>query len=269
MDTLFFYLSKIGWTFVQPDILFFYLLLLATVLLWLNKVKTAKRIFTFLTVLVLVVGLAPIGYFLNRPLENRFTSNPTLPGRVDGIILLGGTIQPAISFEWNQVALGTSAEREIAFATLANQYPNARLLMSGGSGNIMNQEHREADLSPRLLRDLNVDTSRVVFERDSRNTYENALNSKPLMQPKPGETWVLVTSAAHMPRAVGVFCAQQWPVIPWPVDFKTTQDNLGFFFNFANRLDGLNQILHEWAGLVSYRLTGKTEKLLPLACPLS
>jgi uncharacterized SAM-binding protein YcdF (DUF218 family) len=269
MDTLFFYLSKIGWTLVQPDAVLVYVVVIVTLLLWLNKTQTARRLLTLLMLIIVAIAALPISYWLYSPLEKRFAANPALPGSVDGIILLGGTIQPLVSNKWNQVALGPSAEREVAFAALARQYPNARLLMTGGSGNLLNQELKEADLSPRLLRDLGLDSTRVVFERDSRNTYENALNGKPLMQPKPGETWLLITSAFHMPRAVGVFCGQGWPVLPWPVDYKTAEEDESIGFNLAGKLQDLDQVLHEWLGLVAYRVTGKTPALLPSQCPLS
>jgi uncharacterized SAM-binding protein YcdF (DUF218 family) len=269
MDTVFFYLSKIGWTFVQPDALMLYLLVLIALLLWFNKLQSARKLATMLALVAVVVATLPLPYWLYAPLENRFAANPALPDSVDGIILLGGTIQPAISEHWQQVALGATAEREVAFASLARQYPDARLLMTGGSGDLRNQELREADVSPRLLRDLQLDTARVVFERDSRNTYENAVNGKPLMQPKPGETWLLITSAFHMPRSVGVFCGQGWPVIPWPVDYKTSPEDRQLAFNLSSKLIDLDQVLHEWLGLAVYYVTGKIPALLPAQCPLS
>lgn len=266
MDSFFFYLSKIGWSLVQPDAWLVYLLILLTALLWFNKTQSARKLATLLVLLVVAIAVLPVPYWLYSPLEHRFPPNPVLPARIDGIILLGGTIQPVITNQWDQVALGPSAEREVAFVALARQYPEARLLMTGGSGNLRNQELKEADLSPLLLRTMRLDTSRVLFERESRNTYENAVNGKQLMQPQPGETWLLVTSAFHMPRAVGAFCGQGWPVLPWPVDFKTAAADERLSFDLAAKLQDLNNALHEWLGLAAYYATGKSSALLPAQC---
>ncbi len=174
-----------------------------------------------------------------------------------------------MSAAWSQSELSNSAEREVAFVKLARDYPQAKLLMTGGNGGILDQEFREADISRNLLTDLGMNTNRIVFERDSRNTYENAINSKPLMQPQQGETWLLITSGYHMPRSVGIFCQQGWAVLPWPVDHQTSSDTLlRFGLNPAGNLNALRNALHEWAGLVVYYMTGKTPAVLPGICSL-
>jgi uncharacterized SAM-binding protein YcdF (DUF218 family) len=174
-----------------------------------------------------------------------------------------------MSAAWSQTELSSSAEREIAFAQIAREYPQAKLVMSGGNGDIRDQEYREADVSRTLLGNLGMDTNRIVFERDARNTFENARNSKALMQPQPRETWLLITSGYHMPRSVGIFCAQGWPVLPWPVDHETSRETqLRLGLNPAGNLQSLGAALHEWTGLVVYYLTGKTTAVLPGLCSL-
>jgi len=106
----------------------------------------------------------------------------------------------------------------------------------------------------------------IQFERESRNTYENAVLSKELMMPAEGENWILVTSAFHMPRAVGAFCRQQWPVIAYPVDYNSEKGNLlRLDFALDSNLGMLRLAVHEWVGLLAYRLTGKTSSVLPSA----
>jgi uncharacterized SAM-binding protein YcdF (DUF218 family) len=104
----------------------------------------------------------------------------------------------------------------------------------------------------------------VIFEDRSRNTYENAVLSKALAGPAEGERWLLVTSAAHMPRSVGVFRQAGWPVIAYPVDFRTS-DEIGFLQmpDAAQRWAELDQAIKSWVGLVAYWLTGRTSALFP------
>ena len=269
MDTAFFYLSKILWSLFSPDIFLVYLFVAGVVCLLLNKFKAAKILLVITAVLCLAVAVFPVGQWLTYPLEKRFRVNPELPDRVDGIILLGGTVQVQMSHAWSQYELASSAEREIAFARLAREYPQAKLLMTGGNGTLRDQEYREADVSQVLLADLGVDISRVVFERDSRNTYENAVNSTSLMQPQPGENWILVTSAYHMPRSVGIFCQQGWPVLPWPVDHQTSMETLSRVgLELGGNLYMLHTALREWTGLLVYHMTNKTPAILPGLCSL-
>lgn len=269
MDTLFFYLSKIVWAMLSPDSFLLYLLLAGVLCLFLQKLRPAKVLLYLTAVLLLLIAFLPIGQWFLYPLETRFPANPPLPATVDGIILLGGTIQPQLSAAWMQSELTSSAEREITFAQMARQYPQARLLMTGGNGNLSDQEFREADISPTLLAALGVDTGRVVFERNSRNTYENALNSKPLILPQPDENWLLITSAYHMPRSAGIFCRQGWRVLPWPVDHQTSKATLmRIGLNLGVNLNTLRVALHEWAGLLAYYMTDKTTEVLPGICPL-
>lgn len=269
MDNGFFYLSKILWALLAPDLFLVYLFAAGVLCLYLQKLKAAKFFLVASLSLLLIVAFLPVGLWLLYPLEKRFPANPELPPDVDGIILLGGTINPSTSAAWGQAEMGNSAEREIAFMQLAREYPEARLVMSGGNGEIFGQQYREADISQSLLQTLGMDLQRIVFERDARNTYENALNSKPLMQPRIGETWLLVTSAYHMPRSVGIFCKQEWPVLPWPVDHYTAPDDLmALDSNLGGNLGVLRIALREWAGLAVYYMTGKTTALLPAVCPM-
>ena len=116
--------------------------------------------------------------------------------------------------------------------------------------------------TPRRLGPFN--TTRVVIEEKSRSTHENAVYAKEIVGPAPGEKWVLVTSAYHLPRAVAAFRAVGWPVIPYPVDYKIDPDT-GLRLNFS-LLDGLSAATlagKECAGLLGYRLMGWTRELFP------
>lgn len=266
MNTLFFWLSKIVGTLLLPDAILLLLLASCCVLLYRNQLRVVKWLLSSLVVLLLLLGYLPVGQWLYAPLEHRFAANPPLPARVDGIIVLGGDLIPQLSAYWQQPELSASVERELAFAALARQFPTARLVVTGGSANIVDTEFREADYMPLFLQQVQLDPARVVFERESRNTYENALNSKPLLQPQAGEVWVLVTSAGHMPRSVGVFCQLHWPVVPWPVDHMTAPDAMDIGFDLLGHLQQLRVAVHEWLGLTAYYATGKIPALFPEQC---
>jgi uncharacterized SAM-binding protein YcdF (DUF218 family) len=141
---------------------------------------------------------------------------------------------------------------------LAHRYPHAKLVFTGGSGNPLMQDAREADYVKQLWIDIGLDPSRVIWERDSRNTYENAVASKALARPKPGENWVLITSAVHMPRAVAIFNKQNWKVIPYPVDYITTDTPIWQReFSVSQNLWLLSEALREVIGKLAYQMTGK------------
>jgi uncharacterized SAM-binding protein YcdF (DUF218 family) len=267
MNTLFFVLSKTVWPLLQPDALLLYVLFAVLVLIQRGKLRAAKWLTVVSALILLVIAVFPVGDWMLYKLENRFPVNPSLPRQVDGIIVLGGTIDALSSVEWEQVELTASADRLIAFAALARRYPRAQLVMSGGSGDIMAQDYREADVADAFFRTIGLDTERVMLERESRNSMENVVYSRELAKPAAGENWIVVTSAFHMPRTIGIFCEQQWQVIPWPVDHYTSRAYLErLSFNLLGNLQMLVLASHEWAGLFAYRLTGKTSALFPAGC---
>ena len=268
MDTLFFWASKLVWALISPDSLLVILLVTGTLLLSLPAYpflqKLGRRTLVLTSVLTLLVAFLPVGEWLMYPLERRFTTNPELPARVDGIIVLGGALNAARSSAWGQAETDDAAERLSAFVSLARRYPDARLVFTGGSGGLTTQDFKEADYLPTLLQEAGMGARALEIENQSRNTWENAVFSKNLVQPRAGENWVLITSAFHMPRSTGIFCQQQWPVVPWPVDHHSDRARLWRVeLQFAGHLQELRTASKEWVGLLAYYLTGKTDRLLP------
>ena len=158
---------------------------------------------------------------------------------------------------WDQVVLSESAERDLSFMMLARQFPEAQLVFSGGTGSLLNQQYKAADAAERLFSEQGLDTARIIFERGSRNTYESALLSKGLVNPEPGQRWVLITTGWHMPRSMGIFCRIGWTVMPYPVDFQTRGvNNFRIDWGFSLRLISIG--VKEWLGLTVYRLTGRS-----------
>lgn len=259
MDTVFFLTSKLVWAVISPDSLILIILVTAWICLWLGMRKLARKLLALVTLSLLLIAFLPLGEWVIAPLEERFPVHPALPVRVDGIIVLGGPIDPELSAQWGQIQFLESGERLTTFVSLARRFPQAKLVFSGGSGRILQQDYSEADSARQLFNDLGLVSRDIIYETESRNTHENALYSKPLAQPRPEENWVLVTSAFHMPRAVGVFCRQNWNTIPYPVDYYSRpaqQFRIGF--NLDDHLKQLTQATREWVGLLAYRVTNRT-----------
>ena len=205
----------------------------------------------------------PVQQWALVPLEDRFP-RPLPPAHVDAIIVLGGALETFISEERGLPSLNAAAERMTEFVALARRYPEARLVFSGGSGAVLPGAESESEIARDLFDQLGISPNRIVFEGRSRNTHENVVFSQELARPKPGEVWLLVTSAIQMPRAVGVFRQVGWPVIPWPVGYKSVHSVLvSVSAPLGERLSVLDDALHEWVGLATYRAAGWSAELFP------
>lgn len=212
------------------------------------------------TALLLATALLPIPKLVLAPLEDRFPFPQHLPDRVDGIIVLGGALDPIETVARGIPSLNDEAERMTTFVKLARLYPGAKKVFTGGNGLLEHTKIAEAGVARQLLNDLGLDTSQIVFEEKSRNTYENVLFSKELVHPASGGTWILITSAQHMPRAVGIFRRLGWPVLPYPVAYKSDQDYLG---DFTGAWAAVDEGAREWLGLIAYRMLDRTDALFP------
>jgi uncharacterized SAM-binding protein YcdF (DUF218 family) len=261
MDSIFFWLSKLLWLFISPDSLMLIALIVGVALLWLGYIRLSKTILTTAVLLMVLIALFPLGEWLLYPLESKYPSQPELPQQLDGIIVLGGAEDTKVSQSWGSVELGSAAERDIAFLEMARRYPEAKLLFTGGAGSMVNQQSKGADIARALFLGQGLDISRVIFERESRNTYENVIFSRKLAQPQPGEKWLLITTSWHMHRSRGIFCKDQWDVIPYPVDHETQRGNLlRVDLNFSGNLHNLLIGVKEWLGIVAYSVSGKMGK---------
>jgi uncharacterized SAM-binding protein YcdF (DUF218 family) len=255
-----FVLSKLFWGVAAPGNLL--LLLIVAGLLWrLRRRRRGLGLVAASALLLLAIAVVPAGEWLAAPLEARFPV-PALPERVDGIVVLGGAVDTRISRGQGQVALNDSAERVVEAAVLARRYPEATLLLSGGDSAVVPEGTHEADLTRDLLVALGVAGERILVEDRSRNTSENASYALALAAPKPGETWLLVTSATHMPRAVGCFRHVGFAVLPFPVDFRTTAHK-EWVFSLSEHLALVDVAAKEWVGLLAYRLLGRIDSLWP------
>lgn len=262
---MFFYLSKIFWFFVQPLNLAIFLLLAGALAGFFGR----RRLFaagSLSALLVLAVATwTSFGALLLNPLEQRFQRPPVAPQKVDGIIVLGGGFEGAINLVRGGYDLNDSGDRFVEAAVLARRYPQARIVVSGGNGSLMQDGEGDATTSQRLLTALGVAPDRLVLETQSRNTYENAVFAKRLAMPNPGETWLLVTSAFHMPRSKALFDKVGFPTVPWPVDYHTSGvEGVSLFAdNPVDAVQTTTLAVREWIGLFAYWLAGKIDSPFP------
>jgi uncharacterized SAM-binding protein YcdF (DUF218 family) len=256
--------SKLLWIVIAPGNLLAILLLAATVRLRRSDGRRGYGLLAGTVGAFLLCAVLPVGAWIAAPLENRFPAPTALPERIDGIILLGGAVDEALSTERGQVILGGSGGRVTAAVELAHRFPEARLLISGGDGNVIPVGLAEAVATRELITGLGVAPDRILLESASRNTWENAVLSHEAAKPREGEVWLLVTSALHMPRAVGCFRKAGWSIVPYPSDYRTgPAPSFAPTLSFPGGIDLLNATVKEWVGLLSYWLLGRTSELLP------
>lgn len=262
---MFFALSKILGFFASPSNLFITVGIVGLVLLCTRHIRLASWLIVTSVVLIAIAGLSPLGNALILPLEQRFPPWDPSHGPPNGIVMLGGAVSPDVSAARGSVALNEAAERLTATAELARRYPDARIIISGGSNALMFEEEIEAVYAVRQLEALGVAHDRITAEEQSRNTIENAVFSRLVANPKPGERWLLVTSAHHMPRAIAAFRAAGFPVEAYPVDWRTRgpAELMWLFPTVGDGLRRTDTAVHEWVGLIAYRLAGKTAELFP------
>jgi uncharacterized SAM-binding protein YcdF (DUF218 family) len=299
---MFFPVSKIFWLIAEPVAALVLFAGVGVALAFTRWARTGRRLAAVAVLGLLVILFTPLGAALLRPLEDRFPppldhddfatnrskimnvidSNslerdaggkvlntfphpaPDLPAPT-GIIVLGGGLEASKSEARGQPILDDDGMRLIAGLQLARRYPTARLIFSGGTGSLFEQTSGEAPFVRKFWLDLGGPADRMSFEGKSRNTWENALFARNLAQPKPGDTWLLVTSAWHMPRSMGIFRRLGFKVIAYPVAYRTFGDDRDWWLpvNAPDRISELDLAIREWVGLLAYRLTHKTNALFP------
>ena len=213
---------------------------------------------------ILVIGTLPLGKLVLRPLEERFAPWRDDGGPVAGIIVLGGAFDATVAEYRGQFAVNDAGERITAMAALARRRPDVPVVFTGGSGRLVVTETGEAEALGRHLGELGIGEGRIILESQSRNTRENALASFDLLKPRSGDRFILVTSAFHMPRSVGLFRAAGFTVLPWPVDYRTASPaSDGVSFSIVGGFADLELAIREWIGLAAARAIGHSKDLYP------
>ena len=262
---MFFFLSKTLGIVLLPVNFLIGIGLLGAILLATRFSSLGRKLLMVSALLLAICGFSPLGNLVLYPLESRFPPWDAARGAPDGIVVLGGSIDADLSVAHGTAAFTAAAGRLIEAAALAHRYPNARVIFSGGSANLISADAREADYAADIFESLGVSRERLTMERRSRNTQENAEFSRVIAAPKSGERWLLVTSAYHMPRSVGLFRKAGFAVEPYPVDWRTgkPEDILEFSPVAVEGLERTDIGIREWIGLTAYWVTGKIDDLLP------
>ena len=259
-----FVLSKLLWALLRPSTLLLLVGLLGLVLALLGRRQTAHALLALSLGGYLAILLLPLDQWALLPLEERFARPDPPPAHVDGIVVLGGVIDSALSRDRKTPSLTATAERITDTVALAARYPEAKLVFTGGNGALVSNEPSEADYAREMLAALGVDPGPLILEGRSRNTVENAVFSRDIVHPAAGETWLLVTSASHMPRSVGIFRRAGWPVVAWPVGYKSGHSfDVQYTEQFGDKIGQLDWAAHEWVGLLAYWLLGRTSAPFP------
>jgi len=262
---MFFIFSKLLDFFLSPSNVIGLLGLAGIATLALGWSRLGKAFLVGSVALLAILGWVPLGPAALMALEDRFPQ-PKLDGPVAGIVMLGGAVDTHISSDRNTLTLNEAAERLTATIELGRRFPSARIFLSGGAAHLTgNAAMTESEVARNMLVAMGIPASRIEMEERSRNTCENATESAASVKPKPGETWLLVTSASHMPRSMACFRAAGFDITAYPVDYRTRgpADLIRPAETLANGLEAADLAAHEWVGLVTYRAAGLTTELFP------
>jgi uncharacterized SAM-binding protein YcdF (DUF218 family) len=262
---LFFIASKVLWFLAAPLNMLLIAALIGVLLAAGRYARLGRRIALLAIALLLLIGIAPLGDWLIAPLEDRFPPAPADLATPYGVIVLGGAIDPELGQARNQVILMDGAARLTEGVALARRFPQARLVYTGGSNSLTSSEYTEASDAGKLLTALGIDPARIELEKRSRNTDENARFTRDFVHPEPSQVWLLVTSAYHMPRSMGLFRRAGFNVVAYPVDYRSRGGDGDWRLNHeaSHGLRLFDLAIHEWIGLVAYRVSGKIDALFP------
>ena len=263
---MFFAASKIFWTLVQP-LNALCLLAVLGLLVHFVRPRAGQVMMNAALLLILFFGIIPVGPLALVWLERHYPTPAFLPEKVDGVIVLGGGFDSYLTQKTGHIVANDNVDRFFCFAELAKKNPGAKLVFSGGQGDILNPDAMESHDARLFFKMVGLNESAILYETQSRNTYENGIYTKEMVKPQAGENWVLVTSAFHMPRSVGVFEQLGWKVIPYACDPKTdgTYDMARRLPSISGNFGALTLVTKEIIGLIVYKLTGKSAFILPPA----
>ncbi|GLQ08374.1 hypothetical protein GCM10007913_03060 [Devosia yakushimensis] len=259
-----FVLSKIFWLLVQPVSLVFLLVFLGWLLIVFRRRVAGLIAVGAALVFLGMSAFTTAGALLIMPLENRFVRPVDMPEQVSAIIMLGGATAGRVSTRRQIPELNEAGDRLAETLRLAMLYPEAKVVVSGGSGLMVPDGESEAATAERFFTGLGLDPARLVLEDASRNTDENAKLTQTLLGEISGNV-VLVTSAFHMPRSIGIFRQVGMDVIAWPTDYRSAGDETAGFdiVNPVLNVTTTGVAIREWIGLVVYSWIGRTSELFP------
>jgi uncharacterized SAM-binding protein YcdF (DUF218 family) len=252
---MFFIISKLLAFIIAP------IVWVTALLIWTLLTKDARKKRRLLIITFCVFYFFSNSFILDeffRPYETPAVQERDLPGKYDAGIVLGGMIAYDPTFVRPQ--FDRAVDRLMQAITLYKDGKIRKILISGGSGSILEKNVLEGFILRDYLIKLGIPDSSIIVEGHSKNTRENALYSKPLLDSlnKNGR-YLLITSAFHMPRAMRCFQKVGINVTPFSVDRYSGPRKFVFDYAFipsTGAMDGWNVILHEWLGLLIYKISG-------------
>lgn len=260
-----FVVSKLFWNMVQPLSLVFLLGGLSLVLIGMRVVRTAAAALSLALLILFLTLYTTLGSVLLQTLEARFPRPASDPAQLSCMIVLGGAFETEVTTTRRGMDLNQAADRFVEALRLAIRYPQAKILVSGGDGSLSGAYEGDAAASIRFFEAFGIPRNRLIVETTSRNTDENAQNSRDLLASSGLGQCLLITSAFHMPRSVGLFRKAGVDVAPWPVDYRTA-GNLSFALDFTQPTLNAQQMstaVREWVGLAAYRALGRIDEIYP------
>ena len=262
---MYFILSKLFWFVFCPSNFLLLIMVLGAFLSLIGHRRIGQFFLLPGLVAFFAIGFLPIDEWSARTLETRFPPWQEDGRPVDGIIVLGGSINLGPSSAWNSLSMNSAADRIVALGDLSRRYPAAKIVFTGGYGSLFGRAISEADVLGRHSSQLGLSQDRIIYERESRNTRENATFTMAMLNPKPSEHWLLVTSAWQMPRSMGLFRKAGWTIEAYPVGWTTSPgfEDSGAVIESSSHLARFDVIFREWIGLVAARLAGYSDELLP------
>ena len=254
-----FYLSKVVNFFANPQYILFLIILIQLFVIFFTESKKLVIFFSKLfLILFLFFGYSPLSNFLLSKIEDYIQPSKYPIQQLTGVVVLGGSFEAGLeSKERNQVFLNSSAERLTKVLEIYKKNQRILILFSGFSNSIKPQGWSETDMAKKFFLDQGVRIDNLIFENQSRNTFENIKYSKDIINNYKG-VWGLVTSANHMPRSFFALKKQGLILEPIHVDYKTGTSRM-FWINFdiSSGLRNWGIVLHELIGISYYKLTNK------------
>ncbi|MEZ5871308.1 MAG: YdcF family protein [Nitratireductor sp.] len=260
---MFFVLSKMFWAFARPLNFLFLLAVFGAFLARTSWKRTARLAIMFSIAMTALTGFTQLPDWLIYRLETTANYSP-IPEHPYGIIVLGGGLDADSAVRKDDYHLGEAADRLVLALELKRRYPQARLVYSGGLATIAGEGIPETRAAEKMITALYGDTRETEFEPNSRNTWQNAVFTAEMLGDDRNKTWLLVTSAFHVPRALGCFRKAGINVIAVPTDFRADEFSFPWLTgDMAGQFIKMSLFTKELIGLVAYRLTGKMDQFLP------
>ena len=231
-----------------------------------RRVRFGRALALIAIVILIAAATLPLGVLLITPLEDRFPLPPPDLPPPEGIIVLGGAINASASAARGQTIFDEGGERLTEAVILAKRFPQARVVYTSGTNSVIGGRSSEALQAQRFMSQMGIAPERVTIEDKSRNTDENARYTAAIVHPEPSQRWIIVTSAFHMPRAMGVFERAGFHPIAYPVAFQTVgrwSEDLRLTFEPVRNLRIFEIAVHEWIGLAAYWASGRSDHFFP------